>query len=42
MSDAIAGESAVSGAYTCSMHPEVRVAQPGRCPICGMELIRRP
>ena len=25
--------------YTCSMHPSVRSAVPGKCPICGMELI---
>ena len=25
--------------YTCSMHPFVREAAPGKCPICGMELI---
>ena len=36
------GRSAASGAYTCSMHPEVRLAQPGRCPICGMDLVRSP
>lgn len=26
--------------FTCSMHPEVVTDQPGRCPTCGMELIR--
>jgi len=26
------------GAYTCPMHPEVRVDQPGPCPKCGMAL----
>jgi hypothetical protein len=26
--------------YTCSMHPEVRAAQPGKCPSCGMTLER--
>lgn len=26
-------------AWTCSMHPEIRSAEPGLCPICGMELI---
>src|ERR1035438_3850880 len=26
--------------YTCSMHPEIMEKQPGRCPICGMALIR--
>jgi len=25
--------------YTCSMHPSVRQATPGKCPICGMDLI---
>lgn len=25
--------------YTCSMHPQVRVNKPGKCPICGMTLI---
>ena len=25
--------------WTCSMHPNVRQSEPGKCPICGMELI---
>jgi len=25
--------------YTCSMHPSVRQHGPGKCPICGMDLI---
>lgn len=25
--------------WTCSMHPQIRLPSPGRCPICGMELI---
>ena len=25
--------------YTCSMHPSVRQQSPGKCPICGMDLI---
>lgn len=25
--------------WTCSMHPQIRLTKPGRCPICGMELI---
>jgi P-type Cu+ transporter len=25
-------------AYTCPMHPEIRSARPGSCPICGMAL----
>src|SRR5258708_4210923 len=24
--------------YTCPMHPEIRTAEPGTCPICGMAL----
>ena len=24
--------------YTCPMHPQIRVAAPGSCPICGMSL----
>ena len=28
------------GGYTCPMHPEVRQAQPGSCPKCGMALER--
>ncbi len=32
-------EPAKPGAiYTCPMHPEVRQAGPGSCPICGMAL----
>lgn len=26
--------------YTCPMHPEVRAEAPGRCPKCGMNLVR--
>ncbi len=26
-------------AYTCSMHPQVRLDRPGNCPICAMPLI---
>jgi len=25
--------------WTCSMHPNIRMKEPGLCPICGMELI---
>jgi Cu(I)/Ag(I) efflux system membrane fusion protein len=25
--------------YTCSMHPQVMQERPGKCPVCGMELI---
>lgn len=25
--------------WTCSMHPQIRLTEPGDCPICGMDLI---
>jgi Cu(I)/Ag(I) efflux system membrane fusion protein len=25
--------------YTCSMHPSVKESAPGKCPICGMDLV---
>lgn len=28
------------GYYTCSMHPQVHQHEPGKCPICGMPLIK--
>lgn len=31
--------SASKQVYTCSMHPQVRLDQPGNCPICEMPLI---
>ena len=27
--------------YTCPMHPEIIRDKPGRCPICGMELVKK-
>ena len=28
-----------SGVWNCSMHPQIRQDKPGKCPICGMDLI---
>jgi membrane fusion protein, copper/silver efflux system len=28
-----------SSAWTCAMHPQIRMDKPGKCPICGMDLI---
>lgn len=25
--------------WTCSMHPQIKLAHPGKCPICGMDLV---
>jgi Cu(I)/Ag(I) efflux system membrane fusion protein len=32
-------QQGVETTYTCSMHPQIRQNEPGKCPICGMELI---
>ena len=32
-------ETAKSTIWTCAMHPQIRMSEPGKCPICGMELI---
>ncbi len=26
--------------YTCPMHPEIHSAHPGKCPVCGMNLVK--
>ena len=33
-----AASAYTAAVYTCPMHPEVRQAEPGNCPICGMAL----
>lgn len=44
-SDPTGAPMAVSSAggvtYTCPMHPEVVSDAPGKCPKCGMTLVRR-
>lgn len=32
-------EDAEVEVWTCSMHPQIRMPKPGKCPICGMDLI---
>ena len=27
--------------WTCTMHPQVDLPKPGKCPICGMKLVRK-
>ncbi len=34
-------EDEVAAEYTCPMHPEVARGEPGACPACGMDLVRR-
>jgi membrane fusion protein, copper/silver efflux system len=33
------GEAGAIHHYTCSMHPSVKQQAPGKCPICGMDLV---
>ena len=37
------GEQPRSGKiyYTCAMHPQIHQDKPGKCPICGMTLIKK-
>lgn len=37
--ESAAAETGAQQVYTCSMHPQVRLGQPGKCPICEMPLI---
>ncbi|MCA9549613.1 MAG: efflux RND transporter periplasmic adaptor subunit [Myxococcales bacterium] len=34
-----ASQPADGEVWTCSMHPQIRQSHPGKCPICGMDLI---
>ncbi len=31
--------NAQSQTWTCSMHPQIKRSEPGKCPLCGMDLI---
>jgi Heavy metal binding domain len=33
---------AAHGVFVCPMHPSVTSDKEGRCPICGMRLVRKP
>ena len=32
----------VADVYSCPMHPQIRKDKPGKCPICGMTLVKQP
>jgi Cu(I)/Ag(I) efflux system membrane fusion protein len=34
-------QAATKETYTCPMHPQIVKDQPGSCPICGMDLVKR-
>ena len=33
------GDTEHAETWTCSMHPQIKMDQPGKCPICAMDLI---
>jgi membrane fusion protein, copper/silver efflux system len=35
-----AADATAQSIYTCPMHPQIRQPVPGRCPICGMALVK--
>lgn len=37
-----ATQPATAARYVCPMHPEVVAISPGKCPKCGMQLVRQP
>lgn len=34
-------DSSITAVYTCPMHPEVKSDKPGKCPKCGMDLVKK-
>lgn len=36
---AAAGATPVAVMWTCAMHPQIQLPEPGPCPICGMDLV---
>ena len=39
--DSTSNEQMAKVQYTCSMHPDVLQDGPGKCPKCGMELVKK-
>jgi Cu(I)/Ag(I) efflux system membrane fusion protein len=34
-------KKAATKVYTCSMHPEMKSDKPGKCTMCGMDMIEK-
>jgi len=41
VSDSSSGKMMAHEMYTCTMHPEVMSDKPGKCPKCGMDLVKK-
>lgn len=39
--DTTSNEMMAKVQYTCTMHPEVVKDEPGKCPKCGMDLVKK-
>lgn len=39
--DTTSNEQMAKVQYTCTMHPEVLKDEPGKCPKCGMDLVKK-
>lgn len=39
--DTTSSEQMAKVQYTCTMHPEVIKDEPGKCPKCGMDLVKK-
>ncbi|TGE03530.1 MULTISPECIES: heavy metal-binding domain-containing protein [Hymenobacter] len=35
------GPGIAAETYTCTMHPEIIANEPGKCPKCGMDLVKK-
>ena len=35
-------QASPAAVYACPMHPQVNATEPGKCPICGMTLVKQP
>ena len=41
MASLLLSSALAAGDWYCPMHPQVRRPEPGRCPLCEMELVKR-
>ena len=39
--NSVSNANSSADTYTCPMHPEVKSDKPGKCPKCGMTLVKK-